>query len=1023
MAGNFTQVGVEAIVKNFNKFNKDLNSMNKAIKESGKSSEQAAKATKQFNSTLQSLAAGGLDMVIGALVAFGKSAVEEGMAFQKAMSNVGAVSGAVGDDFEALEAQAVSLGSTTKFTAVEAAEGMGFLAMAGFETNQIISAMPGTLSLAAAANMDLADSADIVSNIIQGFGATAESTGQFVDVLTKTFTTSNTSLQQLGAAMKFAAPVAHSLGATVEDTAAAIGVLGNAGIQGSLAGTTLRGVLLSLASPTKAAQAIMDELGVAVFDTHGNMLPMPQIIGNINRATAGMTQEQRNATLQTLVGAKRLAGFNVLLAEGEEGLQAYGDELRDSMGTAAEIADRQLDNLAGDFTLFQSALSGFKIQAFELLEPALRKSAQAMTELVIKLQEGAKAWSWIIETSVALNEQTDSLAGTSMAMESLNDATYGVAGVMNPLVSLMGNSSKVNKELLADTIALNNARDTEAERLAGLARQYQMSTGSLEDGNTALEENTLELEANQEALASTASVYQQYGEQAARAYDRTAKAAMEAFKKEQELRQALTLGLSEFVLSFRESKAEQLQSEQEFNASMAAIRNSAAEDTRAADEKLSEELATIEQERQKKIHWVLTGAHARTQAENDAALAHWNAHYDQLVSDTTSKYQEQTAVIEGERSKQLASAKAAREQELAEQKAHLNKLKLNAALATLETTGQLAQFTGGLAVSAQEAANLIEAGILPVTDELALAIQSTLGELQTQEAATAEQATANQATLQQALAGTLIPINEQVTAMGTDMPVSVLATQEAMTAMNTNAQLGLQNTLLATQNEDTALQDITNITLPLLDQTMAIVNTNAQASFQQTNVEIMIVNDTLRVTDSILKDIAASVETVAEEAKEMGKVIVRSFEKSANAIKNKLIPAIKRAIKHMDELRQKSEQAAKAAAAAPGVTPAGHALGAGLKGGIGLRQGTLGLGVTVPPGYPNDTFGPLYLTSREQFMVTPPGMTIDEAVMDRLTSDGPVAMMTVNNFALNVSTVASAQAVIQQYEVAKAMVQ
>jgi phage-related tail protein len=193
----FTPVGVEATVRNFGKFNNDLKAMNKAIQQSGKHSEQAAKATKRFNTTLTSLSAGGLDMVLRSLVTFGKAVVEEGAAFQKAMSNVGAIAGATGADFQKLEQQAVNLGSTTKFTAIEAAEGMSFLAMAGFETNEIVGALPGTLSLAAAGNLDLGTSADIVSNILQGFGANAEQTKRFVDVLAKTFTTSNTNLVQL----------------------------------------------------------------------------------------------------------------------------------------------------------------------------------------------------------------------------------------------------------------------------------------------------------------------------------------------------------------------------------------------------------------------------------------------------------------------------------------------------------------------------------------------------------------------------------------------------------------------------------------------------------------------------------------------------------------------------------------------------------------------------------------------------------------------------------------------------------
>ena len=310
------------------------------------------------------------------------SSVKEGMAFTKTMSNVGAVSGAVGKDFEKLTQQAKDLGSTTKFTATEAAEGMTFLAQAGFKTVDILEAMPGVLNLAAAANLDLGSSADIVSNVLSGFGAEAKETGKFVDILTKTFTTSNTDLTQLGQAMKFVAPVAKGLGLSVSATASAIGVLSNSGIQGALAGTTLRGVLSSLANPTIAASKVMKNLGFSVFDAAGRMKPLPVIMGGIADATAGMTQEQRNSTLATLVGMQRQAGFQVLLAAGETGLQKYGDLLRDSLGTAAGVAATQLDNLSGDVTLFQSAVSGLKIKTFEKLEPVLRGIARAATRFL-----------------------------------------------------------------------------------------------------------------------------------------------------------------------------------------------------------------------------------------------------------------------------------------------------------------------------------------------------------------------------------------------------------------------------------------------------------------------------------------------------------------------------------------------------------------------------------------------------------------------------------------------------------------
>jgi TP901 family phage tail tape measure protein len=401
------EVGVRAVVENLQAFQRDTKAINKSIASVGLG----------LPSTQQALGA-----VTRAIFAFGKAAVQEGREFTAALSNVGAVArlDKLSDEFAALEEQARGLGATTKFTATEAAEGMGFLAMAGFEAAEIIGALPGALNLAAASNLDLAKSADIVSNVLSGFNLTAESTDRFVDTLTKTFTTSNTSLVQLGQAMKFAAPAAASLGLDVADTAAAIGTLGDAGIQGSLAGSSLRGVLLQLASPSAKAQATMDELGISIFDAQGNMLELPAIVGNVNQALRGLTQEQQTAALKTLVGTRQFSAFQVLLNKGEGDLRNYGNELRDSVGTASGIAAKQLDNLEGDLTLFNSALSGLRLDTFDAMEGGLRAVTQAGTDMIVVLSDGVRTWQTTLTQLGAISEE---LGTTSLAMQTWASAT------------------------------------------------------------------------------------------------------------------------------------------------------------------------------------------------------------------------------------------------------------------------------------------------------------------------------------------------------------------------------------------------------------------------------------------------------------------------------------------------------------------------------------------------------------------------------------------------------------------------
>ena len=302
--------------------------------------------------------------------------------FEQAMSRVGAVSRASEEDMALLTAQARELGATTAFSASQAAEGMEYLAMAGFNTQQIIAAMPGLLDTAAAAGDSLGRTADIVSNILSGFGLEAEETGRVADVLTATFTSSNTTLGSLGETMKMVAPVAASLGVSIEETAAMAGKLGDAGIQGSMAGTALRTILTSLASPTGEAAKQMAALGIQTTDAAGDMLPLGSIIGQIAEKTAHMGEAQRAAFLETLAGRQGISAMSALLAVGADRLEDYTDTLRASGGVAAEVAEKQMDNLAGAMTEMRSAIEGAQIAIGNAFIPVLRVGARAITSVV-----------------------------------------------------------------------------------------------------------------------------------------------------------------------------------------------------------------------------------------------------------------------------------------------------------------------------------------------------------------------------------------------------------------------------------------------------------------------------------------------------------------------------------------------------------------------------------------------------------------------------------------------------------------
>ncbi|MFJ8348994.1 phage tail tape measure protein [Streptomyces sp. NPDC094153] len=280
--------------------------------------------------------------------------------FEKSMNQVRAVSGATGKDFQALRNQAKELGATTKYTASQAADGMGFLAMTGYKAHQILAAMPGTLSLAAAGNMDLARAADISSNIMTGYGFKASQTNKMVDVLAKTFVSTNTDLEQLGEAFKYAGPVAHAAGVKFEQASAAIGLMGNAGLQASMAGTSLRGAITRLLSPTKQVSEVLKKLGVRVKDSSGKLLPLDQIIRQLEKSGA------KTGDMMTIFGQRAGPAMLALVEQGSGALVKLTKELEKSGGTADRIAKIQMEGLEGQLVSLKSAWEGLMIEIGDL---------------------------------------------------------------------------------------------------------------------------------------------------------------------------------------------------------------------------------------------------------------------------------------------------------------------------------------------------------------------------------------------------------------------------------------------------------------------------------------------------------------------------------------------------------------------------------------------------------------------------------------------------------------------------------
>ncbi|WP_302554386.1 phage tail tape measure protein [uncultured Bilophila sp.] len=337
------------------------------------------------------LAMGPAALAAGLLVGAFGSCVGVAAGFEDQMAKVGAVSRASSEEMAALEATARELGATTQFTAVQVGQAEQYLAMAGFSAKENIAALPGVLNLAAATATDLGRAADISSDILSAFGLKAEQMTRVADVLALTCATANTNMELLGDTMKYVAPVARMAGLSLEQTAAMAGLLGNVGIKGSQAGTTLKAMLNKMAAPTKEAQALFQKLGVTVKDSAGNLRSPVAVLGEMAAGLKNMGTAEQIAAMKTIVGEEAIAGFAELIQkEGIGAIADYARQLEAGGGSAAEMAARMNDTLAGSLRGLGSAWESVRITVGKLFLPAVRAVVDAVTALLRLLDQAAQ---------------------------------------------------------------------------------------------------------------------------------------------------------------------------------------------------------------------------------------------------------------------------------------------------------------------------------------------------------------------------------------------------------------------------------------------------------------------------------------------------------------------------------------------------------------------------------------------------------------------------------------------------------
>lgn len=331
-----------------------------------------------------------LTTVIGGL---GVAAVKTAADFDSSMSQVAAISGATGDDLQALRDKAREMGEKTKFSASEAADAMTYMAMAGWKSKDMISGIDGIMSLAAASGEDLATTSDIVTDALTAFGLSAKDSGHFADILAAASSNANTNVSMMGETFKYCAPIAGALGFSAEDTAEAIGLMANAGIKSSQAGTALRTIMNNLAGDVKISGRAIGEVTIATTNADGSMRDLSDILADCRVAFGNLTESEKANAAESLVGKNAMSGFLALMNAAPEDIAKLSGAIDNCDGSAEKMAVTMQDNLAGQLTILKSQLQELAISFGEILMPAIRSIVSKIQDFVGKLNsmdEGTK---------------------------------------------------------------------------------------------------------------------------------------------------------------------------------------------------------------------------------------------------------------------------------------------------------------------------------------------------------------------------------------------------------------------------------------------------------------------------------------------------------------------------------------------------------------------------------------------------------------------------------------------------------
>ena len=466
---------------------KSIDEYGKEVKGAGEDSKKFGDTSKEaVNQLAAALAAAGIAKAVEEIAAALMECVDTFASFQSQMSTVRAISGATGGEMAALAEKAKYMGATTAFTATEAGQALEYMAMAGWKTDDMLGGLEGIMHLAAASGEDLASTSDIVTDALTAFGLAASDSGHFADVLAAASSNANTNVGMMGETFKYAAPVAGALGYSIEDTALAVGLMANAGIKASQAGTSLRGMLTNLAKPSETVAQYMDQLKISLTDNEGNVRSLSDLMEILRERFSELTEAEKAEYAAGLAGKNAMSGLLAIVNASEADYQKLTAAINTCNGSAKEMSEIRLDNYAGQMTLLGSAADGLKLAVGEQLAPALTKLAEAGTDAFTWATEFVNDNPWVVSAIVGV---TTALGALAVGVAALSAGQAIIGALSTAIGTLMANP------VIGVTAAL-----------AGLAAGLGVWLASLDDADEKTQgftDSLLESKAAYEDLSST----------------------------------------------------------------------------------------------------------------------------------------------------------------------------------------------------------------------------------------------------------------------------------------------------------------------------------------------------------------------------------------------------------------------------------------------------------------------------------------------------------------------------------------